>query len=201
MEEGYKKCPKCEGNGKHEFVYSQIGNILKNLASLKKGNGIDTLHYSARQLIIICPFCKGAGKVDWIEWATRKNFSKPFSKLEGCLDILLSELPVYLWHSNLPNRNRIEIIDDISAYSNPEKIIKYSQTRYDEPIKLNDEFLSMTSDKLKEIEGLLNWHHLEITKPYTEEKIGDYLKKVGLSQFKPDKFAYPEPDDFDKQFY
>jgi hypothetical protein len=171
MEEGYKRCPKCEGNGKHEYVYFQIGNILKNLASLKKGNGIDTLHYSAQQLRIICPFCEGSGKVDWINWATRKNYSKPFSKLEGCLDILLDELPIYLWNSNPPDRNGIETIDDISAYSNPEKIINYSQTRYDEPIKLNNDFLSMTADELERIKGLLNWHHLETPKPYTEERL------------------------------
>ena len=201
MEEGYKKCPKCVGNGRHEYVYFQIGTILQNLASFKKGNAMNTLEYSARQIRIVCPFCKGAGKVDWIEWATRKNYSKPFSKLEGCLDLLLDELRVHLWSSNPPDLNRIELIDDISAYSNPENIIKLSQKRYDEPIKLNNDFLSMTSDELKKIKGLLNWHHLEITKPYTEEKIGEYLKKVGLSQYKPDKFAYPEPNDIDKRFF
>ena len=41
MEEGYKKCPKCDGNGKHEYVYYQIGAILDNLASLKNGKAID----------------------------------------------------------------------------------------------------------------------------------------------------------------
>ena len=131
----------------------------------------------------------------------RKNFSQTFSKLEGCLDIFLDQIPAEQWYYNPPDRNGLEIIDDLSEYSNPENIIKYAQTRYDEPIKLNDDFLSMTSDELEKIEGLLNWHHLEITQPYTEEKIGDYLKKVGLSQFKPDKFAYPEPDDFDEQFF
>jgi hypothetical protein len=201
MEEGYKKCPKCEGNGKHEYVYFQIGAILQNLASLKNGNAINPLNNSTKQLRVICPFCKGDGKVDWVEWASRKNFSKPFSNLEGCLDILLDVLPVVLWPSNPPNRNGIERIDDISEYSNPERIIKLSQTRYDEPLKLNDDFLSMTSDELKKIDGLLNWHHLEITKPYTEEKIGDYLDKAGLSKYKPDKFAYPDPNDFDEQFY
>ena len=59
----------------------------------------------------------------------------------------------------------------------------------------------MTSDELKKINGLLSWHHLEIPKPYTEEKLGDYLNKVGLSKYKADKFAYPDPDDFDEQFY
>ena len=201
MEKGYKKCPKCKGKGKSEYVYFQIGTILQNLASLKNGNSIETLNHSARLIRLICPFCRGSGRVDWVEWAMRKNFSRPFSKLEGCLDIFLDELPVYLWYSNPPDRNGIELIDDISAYSNPENIIKLSQKRYDEPIKLNNDFLSMTSDELKKIKGLLNWHHLEITKPYTEEKIGEYLKKVGLSQYKPDKFAYPEPNDIDKRFF
>jgi hypothetical protein len=201
MEEGYKKCPKCEGKGKHEYVYSQIGTILQNLASLKKGNAIDTLNCSARRIRLICPFCEGDGKVDWVKWAMRKNFSKPFSKLEGCLDILLDELWANLLYSNPPDRNGIERIDDISEYSNPENIIKFSQKRYDEPLKLNNDFLSMNADELKRIEGLLDWHHLEITKPYTEEKIGEYLKKVGLSQYKPDKFAYPEPNDIVERFF
>lgn len=201
MEEGYKKCPKCKGSGKKDYVYFQVGTILDNLASLKKGNSIDTLNCSARQIRLICPFCQGAGKVDWIEWAARKNFSKPFSKLEGCLDILLDELWANLLYSNPPDRNGIERIDDISEYSNPENIIKFSQKRYDEPLKLNNDFLSMNADELKRIEGLLDWHHLEITKPYTEEKIGEYLKKVGLSQYKPDKFAYPEPNDIVERFF
>jgi hypothetical protein len=201
MEEGYKKCPKCDGNGKQEYVYFQIGAILENLASLKKGKTIDNLTSSERQIRIICPFCEGTGKVDWISWARRKSYSKPFSKLEGCLDILLDELRVHLWYSNPPDRNGEELIDDISEYSNPENIIKFSQKRYDEPIKLNNDFLSMTADELKKIEGILNWHHLEIPKPYTEEKIEDYLKRNGLSKYKPDKFAYPDPDDFDEQFY
>ena len=59
----------------------------------------------------------------------------------------------------------------------------------------------MTADELERIKGLLNWHHLEIPKPYTEEKIGEYLKKKGLSQYKPDKFAYLEPNDIDRQFF
>ena len=201
MEEGYKKCPKCEGNGKHEYVYFLIGAILQNLASLKKGNVINPLNYSTEKIRIICPFCKGAGKVDWVEWAARKNFSKPFSKLEGCLDIFFDQLPVYLWSSNLPDRNGIERIDDISEYSNPEKIIKCSQHRFDQPLKLNDDFLSMTSDKLEKIARQLSWHHIQTTRPYTEEKIGKYLYEVGLSQFKPDKFAYPDPNDIDKQFF
>ena len=201
MEEGYKKCPKCGGNGKHEYVYYAIGAILDNLASLKKGKTINPLNYSTNKLRVICPFCQGTGKVDWINWAMRKNYSKPFSKLEGCLDILLDVLPVALWPSNPPDRNGIEHIDDISEYSNPERIIKLSQTRYDEPIKLNDDFLSMTSDELKKIGSLLNRHHLKITKPYTEEKLEDYLNKVGLSKYKADKYAYPDPDDFDEQFY
>jgi hypothetical protein len=201
MEEGYKKCPKCGGNGKHEYVYYAIGAILDNLASLKKGKTINPLNYSTNKLRVICPFCKGAGKVDWVEWARRKNFSKPFSKLEGCLDILLDVLPVALWPSNPPDRNGIERIDDISEYSNPERIIKLSQTRYDEPIKLNNDFLSMTTDELKKIEGILNWYDLEIPKPNNEEQIGDYLKRNELSEYKPDKFAYLEPNDIDRQFF
>jgi len=201
MEEGYKKCPKCGGNGKREYVYSQIGTILQNLASLKKGKTFDTLTRSARQIRIICPFCKGAGKVDWIKRATPKNYSKPFSKLEGCLDIFLNQPPVNFWVSNPHDRNGLELIDDISEYSNPENMIKCSQKRYDEPIKLNNDFLSMTSEELKKIAGQLEWHHMELAGSYTEEKIGEYLKKVGLSKYKPDKFAYPEPDDIDEQLF
>jgi len=201
MEEGYKKCPKCKGNGKNEYVYFQIETILQNLSFLKNGNAIDTLNCSARRIRLICPFCQGAGKVDWIAWAMRKNFSKPFSKLEGCLDIFLDQLPANQWFSNPPDRNGFELIDDLSKYSNPENIIKSSKNRYDEPLKLNNDFLSMTSNELERIAGQLSWHHLQITKPYTEEKIGEYLKEVGLSQYKPDKFAYPEPNDIDEQFF
>jgi len=83
MEEGYKKCTKCEGKGKQEYVYFQVGTILDNLASLKNGNSIESLNHSARQIRLICPLCKGTGKVDWVEWARRKNFSKPFSKFRA----------------------------------------------------------------------------------------------------------------------
>lgn len=131
----------------------------------------------------------------------RKSYSKPFSKLEGCLDILFAELRVHLWWSNPPDRNGIELIDDVSEYSNPENIIKFSQKRYDGPIKLNNDFLSMTTNELKKIEGILKWYDLEIPEPNNEEQIGDYLKRNGLSKYKPDKFAYPDPDDFDEQFY
>jgi len=123
MEEGYEKCPKCKGYGKIEYVYLQVGIILQNLASLQKGNAVDALNHSACQIRLICPFCEGDGKVDWIKWAMRKSLGKPYSKLEGCLDIFLDQIPVNQWFYNPPNRNGLELIDDLSEYSNPENII------------------------------------------------------------------------------
>ena len=201
MEEKFIKCPKCEGAGKKGYIYFHVGDILENLSLLKKGNAIETLDHSARLIRIICPLCEGHGEVDWISWPIRQNFNKPFSSLEGCLDIFLDLIPVYQWFSNPPDRNGLEIFNDLSEYSNPEKIIKLAQNRYDEPIKLNNDFLSMTADELKRIAGILNWHHLEVSKPYTEEKLLEYLKKHDLIKYKPDKFAYPEPNDMDEIFY
>ena len=201
MEDGLKKCPKCDGSGKKEYIYFQIGTVIENLSLLKKGKAIQSLSYSARQIRIICPFCDGTGTVDWINWARRQNFNKPFSNLEGCLDIFLDRYPFYQCYNMPLERNGVEIIDDLSEYSNPEKIIKLSRERYDEPLKLNNDFLAMDSAELERIGGIINWHHLEVTKPYTEEKILNYLGKSDLYQYKPDKFAYPQSCDIDEKFF
>ena len=201
MDEGFKKCPKCQGDGKKEYVYSLIGIILRNFALLKEGDSIDNLICSKRKIRLICPFCEGNGTVDWVKWPMRQNFNNPFSNLEGCLDIFLNQIPVKQWYFNPPDRNGCKIIDDLSEYSNPEKIIKLSQNRYDAPITLNNDFLTMTYDKLEKIAGILDWRHLEITAHYSEGNVQKYLKKAGLLQYMPDKFVYPDPNDIDKNFF
>jgi hypothetical protein len=170
--------------------------IIRNLIYLKAGYPIEKLAWSMYLLQIRCPLCDGDGIFDWIDAPGRGHLKRSFNKLEGNMDIYwIKAVPT--WHSNITTHTDF-LLKDNNLYKNPANIIKCSQRRY-RGIKLNESVLSMRVHHLENLENKIDAFYKRITAMRSNQinrgRIVKEMSSLGLSEFLPDKFAYPGPDD------
>jgi hypothetical protein len=187
-------CPKCKGKEAMEYKVWSSRKILADIRTKKI-----TTQSSARPVDIIkitCSGCNGNGKLDWIQKMKGFKIWEPFAALEGNMEIYYikavnSWFPLSRKHRMFRNRP-YKYPKDIS------KFIERTQERYI-GIKLNSTVLDMSHDELFALEIKLTYYKVDLdclpTLEVTEDRIREILTKRGLSEFMPDKFVHPGPDD------
>ncbi|MFC1577620.1 hypothetical protein ACFL36_01280 [Thermodesulfobacteriota bacterium] len=197
VEPAIKKCPKCNGQGMKRYRFWLSDLILRNLIYLKAGYPLEALEWSTFVLKIRCPLCDGDGIFDWIKNATKGHINKKFSKLEGNIDIYWLKA-VATWPINSSTHTWI-LVRDTNIYKNSENIIKCSQKRY-RGIKLDESVLTMRVRHLELLGNKIEAFYSIVAKlpkkQITKGRVIKEMSSLGLSEFLPDKFAYPGPDDF-----
>jgi hypothetical protein len=196
MEVGLVNCPKCIGQGKIRYRVWDSHAIIGHFIAYKRGAFLDNVGLNLKLLTIICPLCGGDGIYDWIKAITRKDILANFKILSGNMDIY-SRKCLNKW---VPNpTHQMQWIKVYGMFRNPKKLIELSQRHYTN-IKLNNKILSMSADELTDItKKCFDYSHLLLKvdeENLTGNKIREILKSVGLSDFAPDKFAYPGPYDY-----
>lgn len=196
MEEGSEKCPKCKGQGKVRYRLWDTHFIIGYLIAHKKGEYLDKIFFQLKLIKISCPLCRGDGIYVWVKVATQSEVAKEFEIASGNMDIYLLKC-VDKWFPNATHQVKYIKVNMISRQ--PEKIIELSQRHY-EGIKLNNRLLSMSAEELYDLTekcfkykfALMGLAESELT----GSKIREILESIGLSEFVPDKFAYPGPYDY-----
>ena len=193
-----EKCPKCKGQGKIRYRVWDSHSIIGHLIAYKRGHNIDQAFLNLLLLKILCPLCGGDGIYDWVRATTRGDINKNFEILTGNMDIYFAKC-LNKW---IPNpTHQTEWIKVYGMFRNPEKLIELSQVHYTN-IRLNNHLLSMSADELTEItKKCFEYSHslLQVDEDeLTGNKIREIFESVGLSDFVPDKFAYPGPYDYPK---
>ena len=196
MKIGIEKCPKCNGQGKIRYRVWDSHSIIGHLIAYKKGDPLDEAFLILRLLKIICPLCGGDGIFDWIKNARRRDVLKDFEILTGNMDIYFATC-LNRW---IPNpTHQTKYIKIFRMFRKPEKLIELSQGHYTN-IKLNNQVLSMSADELHDITlKCFDYSHslLQVDEDkLSGDKIREIFESVGLSDFAPDKFAYPGPYDY-----
>ena len=194
-----EKCPKCKGQGKIRYRVWDSHSIIGHFIAYKRGDNLDEAFLNLQLLKILCPLCDGDGVYDWIRAATRKDVIKDFEILTGNMDIYFAKC-LNRWIPNPTHKTRW--IKVKGMFRDPEKLIELSQKHYTN-IKLNNQILSMSADELHDITVKCYDYYHSLLKVYedklTGNKIREILESVGLSEFAPDKFAYPGPYDYPNQ--
>ena len=191
MEEGFVTCPKCKGQGKIRYRVWDSHAIIGYFIAYKRGVLSNKEFLNLKLLKIVCPLCGGDGIYDWIKAVTRKDVLKDFKILSGNMDIYFGKC-LNKW---VPNpTHQMQWIKVCGMFRNPRKLIELSQRNYTN-IKLDNQILSMSADELTDITKKCFDYSHSLLKVYEENltgnKIREIMESVGLSDFAPDKFAYP----------
>ena len=146
---------------------------------------------------IRCPLCGGDGIFDWIKKATNGHIKRSFASLDGNMDLYQAKA-VRNWPLQ-SSTHKIHFVRDCKMYNHLEKLIECSQERYI-GIKLNKSVLSMRVRHLEKLCNQMDQFRNIVTElpesEITEERFKEEFESQGLSEFMPDKFAHPSPDDF-----
>lgn len=196
MEEGFEKCPKCKGQGKIRYRLWDTHSIIGYLIAYKRGACLDDTIYHLKLIKILCPLCNGDGIYDWVKVATQSDVAKAFKIASGNMDIYYLKC-VDKWFPN--PTHQVKYITVNRLFRQPDKLIEISQKNY-VGIRLNDRLLSMSAEELYELtekvfkykSALMDIDESELT----GSKIKEVLESIGLTDFVPDKFAYPGPYDY-----
>jgi len=196
MEEGLEKCPKCKGQGKIRYRLWDTHSIIGHLIAYKRGECLDETIFYLKLIKISCPLCRGDGIYDWIKVTTQFDVAKAFKIASGNMDIYYLKC-VDKWFPNATHQ--VKDIKVNRIFRQPEKLIELSQRHY-VGIRLNNRLLSMSAEELNDLTKkcfkykfiLMGLEESELT----GDKIKEILESIGLSEFVPDKFAYPGPYDY-----
>ena len=190
-------CPKCNGQGKLRHKFWVSGVILHNLILLKANYPLDYLLSSMFVLKIKCPLCDGDGIFDWIKKATKGHVNRKSKKLIGNMDIYFLKA-VESWPPNSTTHTWY-LCNDNNLYKNLKNILKCSQISY-RGIKLNESILKMRVKHLEDLSKKISSFYDTVNSlsknQITRSRIIKEMSLLGLSEFLPDQFAYPDLDDF-----
>jgi hypothetical protein len=196
MKIGIEKCPKCKGQGKIRYRVWDSHSIIGHFIAYKRGYNLDEAGLNLELLKILCPLCGGDGNYDWIMNAMRRDVLKDFKFVTGNMDIYFAKC-LNKWVPNPTHQTKWIKVNRM--FINPEKLIELSQEHYTN-IKLNKHVLSMSAGELHEI-TIKCFEYSTLLLQVDEDKltgnkIREIMESVGLSDFAPDKFAYPGPYDY-----
>jgi hypothetical protein len=191
MEEVLQRCKICNGQGKIRYRVWDSHSLIGHFIAYNRGHNLDQTKLYLKMLKIVCPLCGGDGIYDWIKAVRRRDVLKNFVFVSGNMDIYFAKC-LTKW---VPNpTHRMQWIKVCRMFRDKRKLIELSQRHYTN-IKLNNKILSMSADELTDItKKCFDYSHrlLSISEEnLTGSKIREIMKSVGLSDFEPDKFAYP----------
>jgi hypothetical protein len=189
-------CPKCKGQGKIRYRIWDSTQIIDHFIRYNEGASLDNTSLTLELLKINCPLCDGDGFNDWVRVTRRGNVLKNFKIVKGNMDIYRMKCLPY----GVPNpKYHRECIEIYRMFQKPEKLIELSQRHYIN-IKLNKKILSMSTGELSDVRDKCFRYERELFHLKGNDLTGNELRKIfksiGLSDFLPDKFAYPGPYDY-----
>jgi hypothetical protein len=172
-------------------------SIVYNLILLKAKYPLHALGWSMVLIVFKCPLCDGDRVFDWVKKAMKNDVNKKQRKLYGNIDIYWKKA-VNTWPlSN--NTHNWSIYNDSNLYKNAVNVINCSQKRY-RGIKLNKNVLTMRVRQLEELHNkIINYYKAMDDMPksrITRTTVFKEMKLLGLNDYLPDKFAYPNRDVF-----
>ncbi|WP_319408779.1 hypothetical protein [uncultured Desulfosarcina sp.] len=192
-----EKCPKCNGQGKIRYRFWMSEIIVYNLILLKAKYPLHELDWSMYVISIKCPLCDGDGIFDWVKKAMKNNIDKNQRKISGNMDIYWQKA-VNTWPlSN--NTHTWFLCSDSNLYKNPINVINCSQKRY-RGVKLNKNVLTMGVRQLEELHNKIINYYKSMNDMQnnliTRKIVIKELQLLELNDYLPDKFCYPNKDDY-----
>jgi hypothetical protein len=197
-----EKCPSCNGKKEFSVPVAYTRGMLEQLIIIKAGWFEPHPWPPAYKLRIPCKLCENTGRTDWIAAITRQEYNRSSASFDGCLYILFKELEKDSFYKNYsfnPNYHSKKLLADYFQ-TRDEKyfsdFIKFAQQRHDGLIRLNRNILKKNKDELREIKRRHGEAKIILRKSLskgiipTERKINSVLRRVGLSEYKPDKYAH-----------